>query len=144
MKKIFISAAVVAASVFGVYTANQNNAKANLSALELDDVEVLAEGENLPVDLYGKHGANPNLNDPGNGVEYSSVGPSMTGPTMAPTELSSSSTTATYGGGASGVWKYISPAQAEYKRTQTVNKKVLFVDCQNANSQTCQPHIVSM
>jgi len=45
MKKIFISAAVVAASVFGFYTANQNIAMANLSALEMENLELLAEGE---------------------------------------------------------------------------------------------------
>jgi hypothetical protein len=45
MKKIFISAAVVVASVFGVYTANQNSAMANLSALEMENLELLAEGE---------------------------------------------------------------------------------------------------
>ena len=31
--------------MFGVYTANQNNTKANLSALELENLEILAEGE---------------------------------------------------------------------------------------------------
>ena len=41
MKKIFISAAVVAASVFGVCTANQNSAMANLSALEMENIEAL-------------------------------------------------------------------------------------------------------
>ena len=46
VKKLIFSAAVVAASVFGVYTANQNNEKANLSALQLENVEILAEGEN--------------------------------------------------------------------------------------------------
>ena len=45
MKRLFISAAVVAASVFGVYTANQNNAMANLSALQMENLELLAEGE---------------------------------------------------------------------------------------------------
>jgi len=50
MKKIFISAAVVAASVFGFYTANQNNAKANLSDLQLENVEALGQEE--PIGSY--------------------------------------------------------------------------------------------
>ncbi|MBR4265348.1 MAG: hypothetical protein IKQ46_04745 [Bacteroidales bacterium] len=45
MKKIFISAAVVAASVFGVCTANQNSAMAQMSDLLLEESEVLADGE---------------------------------------------------------------------------------------------------
>ena len=43
MKKIFISAAVVAASVFGVYTANQNNAMAQMSDLQMENIEALGQ-----------------------------------------------------------------------------------------------------
>jgi len=53
MKKIFISAAVVAASVFGVYTANQNNAKANLSDLQKENLEALADNDKKPVITVG-------------------------------------------------------------------------------------------
>ena len=53
MKKIFISAAVVAASVFGVYTANQNNAMANLSDLQKENLEALADNDKKPVITVG-------------------------------------------------------------------------------------------
>ena len=43
MKKIFISAAVVAAAVFGVYTANQNNAMAQMSDLQMENIEALGQ-----------------------------------------------------------------------------------------------------
>lgn len=43
MKKLIFSAAVVAASVFGVYTANQNNAMALMSDLQMEDIEALGQ-----------------------------------------------------------------------------------------------------
>ena len=46
MRRLLLTFAIASVSVFGVYTANQNNAKANLSALQLENLELLAEGEN--------------------------------------------------------------------------------------------------
>ena len=43
MKRLFISDAVVAASVFVVYTANQNNAMAQMSDLQMENIEALGQ-----------------------------------------------------------------------------------------------------
>jgi hypothetical protein len=51
MKKFLFGAAVVAAAGFGTFTANQNNNQAQLSDLELDNIEVLAEAEDNLEDL---------------------------------------------------------------------------------------------
>ncbi len=56
MKNLIFSAAVVAASVFGVYTANQNSAMANLSALQMENIEALGgigDGEHNSNCPYG-------------------------------------------------------------------------------------------
>ena len=45
LKKTLFGAAVVAAAGFGTFTANQNNKQALLSDLQLDNVEILAEGD---------------------------------------------------------------------------------------------------
>lgn len=45
MKKVIFGLAVVAAATFGVYNANTNNAIAQLSDLQLDEIETLADGE---------------------------------------------------------------------------------------------------
>ena len=44
MKKIVLGAAFVAAAGFGTFTANQNNNQAQLSDLQLENVEILASG----------------------------------------------------------------------------------------------------
>lgn len=45
MKKVFFIAAVVAAAAFGVMKANDVNVTYNMSDLQLENVELLAEGE---------------------------------------------------------------------------------------------------
>ena len=45
MKKLFFGMAVVAAAAFGVYTANKDNAEAQMSNLQMENIEILAEGE---------------------------------------------------------------------------------------------------
>ncbi|MCR4558459.1 MAG: hypothetical protein K5685_00090 [Bacteroidales bacterium] len=45
MKKIVLGAAFVAAAGFGTFTATQNNNKAQLSDLELENIEILAQVE---------------------------------------------------------------------------------------------------
>lgn len=47
MKKFFISAAVVAAAVCGVFTANQVNNEVAMNDLQLENVEALASGESM-------------------------------------------------------------------------------------------------
>lgn len=55
MKKIILSAAVVAAALCGVFTANQVNNEVAMNDLEMENVEVLAEGEDVHtiVNAYG-------------------------------------------------------------------------------------------
>ena len=45
MKKLFFCAAIVAAAAFGVMKANNVNADNDLAAFQLDNVELLAEGD---------------------------------------------------------------------------------------------------
>lgn len=45
MKKFFIIAAVAAASIFGLVKANDVNVNNNMSELQMENVELLAEGE---------------------------------------------------------------------------------------------------
>lgn len=45
MKKILLSAAVVAVAVCGVFTANQVNNEVAMNDLQLENVEALASGE---------------------------------------------------------------------------------------------------
>lgn len=52
MKKFFICAAVAAASIFGIVKANDVNTN-NLANLQMDDVEMLAEGEGCTVYIFG-------------------------------------------------------------------------------------------
>ena len=45
MKKVIFGLAVVAAAAFGVYNANKDNAKAQMSDLQSENVEALASPE---------------------------------------------------------------------------------------------------
>lgn len=45
MKKLFFGMAVVAAATFGAYNANKTNANSQMSDLQMENVEILAEGE---------------------------------------------------------------------------------------------------
>jgi hypothetical protein len=45
MKKFLFGAAVVAAAGFGTFTANQNNNEEQLSQLQLENIEILADAE---------------------------------------------------------------------------------------------------
>ena len=45
MKKVIFGLAVVAAAAFGAYTANMDNAVAQMSDLQMDEIETLADGE---------------------------------------------------------------------------------------------------
>lgn len=45
MKKVLLGLAVVAAAAFGAYTANMDNAVAQMSDLQMDEIETLADGE---------------------------------------------------------------------------------------------------
>ena len=45
MKKILFGLAVVAAAAFGVYTANKDIAGAQMSDLQVENIELLAEAE---------------------------------------------------------------------------------------------------
>ena len=61
MKKILFGAAVVAAAGFGTFTANQNNNQAQMSDLQLENVEILAaDGDSMIDHMWevGKHGFN--------------------------------------------------------------------------------------
>ena len=45
LKKTLFGAAIVAAAGFGTFTANQNNNQSQLSELQLENIEYLAEGD---------------------------------------------------------------------------------------------------
>ncbi|MBR4326181.1 MAG: hypothetical protein IKP73_11715 [Bacteroidales bacterium] len=49
MKKVIFGLAVVAAAAFGVYTANKDNAEAQMSNLQLENVEALAQTVEITV-----------------------------------------------------------------------------------------------
>lgn len=53
MKKFFIIAAVAAASIFGLVKANDVNVNNNMSELQMENVELLAEGEPNPNCING-------------------------------------------------------------------------------------------
>jgi len=45
MKKLFFGMAVVAAATFGAYNANKTNADSQMSDLQMENLEIIAEGE---------------------------------------------------------------------------------------------------
>lgn len=60
MKKIIVCAAVIAVSIFGVIKANDINNKSTMSNLQMENIELLAEGEPTEADCAKVCGPAPN------------------------------------------------------------------------------------